>query len=238
MNCEKCQDIISDFVDGSLSREDQSLLNAHLEECLECAGVRDDLQSIIGFCQTHRGEYVAPPNEKALWQRIRNMIESGAGSVVAAPAPGKPSRISLWKNWTGRSWELSFAQLIASAAVIILVVSLSTIVGLRRYQTGESAKSNSSPVDGSLSLATADVRDRISQQQQLISFWNQRVEYNKARWSPQMRETFDRNLQVIDQAVNESLNSLSQNPHDEVSEEMLHAALNEKLSLLKEFAEL
>ncbi len=35
--------------------------------------------------------------------------------------------------------------------------------------------------------------------------------------------------QVIDQAVNESLNSLSQNPHDEVSEEMLNAALNEKL---------
>jgi hypothetical protein len=53
-----------------------------------------------------------------------------------------------------------------------------------------------------------------------------------------MRETFDRNLQVIDQTVNDSLNSLSQNPHDEVSEEMLNAALNEKLSLLKEFAEL
>ena len=43
---------------------------------------------------------------------------------------------------------------------------------------------------------------------------------------------------VIDQAVNDSFESLSRNPHDEVSEEMLHAALNEKLSLLKEFAEL
>jgi hypothetical protein len=31
---------------------------------------------------------------------------------------------------------------------------------------------------------------------------------------------------------------LSRNPHDEVSEEMLNTALNEKLSLLKEFAEL
>lgn len=89
-----------------------------------------------------------------------------------------------------------------------------------------------------MSLAAANVRDRISQQQQVISFWNQRVEYNKARWSPQMRETFDRNLQVIDQAVTESFNSLSQNPHDEVSEEMLNAALNDKLSLLKSFAEL
>jgi hypothetical protein len=53
-----------------------------------------------------------------------------------------------------------------------------------------------------------------------------------------MRETFDRNLQVINQAVNDSMNELNKNPHDEVSEEMLNAALNEKLSLLKEFSDL
>ena len=43
---------------------------------------------------------------------------------------------------------------------------------------------------------------------------------------------------MIDQAVNDSLNELNRNPHDEVSEEMLNAALNEKLTLLKEFSEL
>ena len=235
MNCEKCQDLISDFLDGSLSRPDQATLDSHLEECLECAGVRDDLQSIVGFCQAHRGEYAAPPNEKALWQRIRNMIETGVGPAALTPA--SPRR-SFWSNWLGRSWELSLPQMAASVAAIVLLVSLSTVVGLRRYQSGEPAKTQAASAGTSLSVAAESVRDRISQQQQLISFWNQRVEYNKARWSPQMRETFDRNLQVIDQAVNESFNSLSQNPHDEVSEEMLNSALNEKLSLLKEFAEL
>jgi hypothetical protein len=233
MNCEKCQDLISDFLDGSLSQKDQSTLNVHLEECLSCADVRDDLQSIISFCRTQRGEYTAPPNEKALWQRIRNMIETGANSAVVKSAPARRD----WANWIGRSWELSLPQLVASVAAIVLVVSLSTAVGLRRYQSGEPGKSTTAE-NASLSVAAASVRDRISQQQQLISFWNQRVEYNKARWSPQMRETFDRNLQVIDQTVTESFNNLSQNPHDEVSEEMLNAALNEKLSLLKEFAEL
>jgi anti-sigma factor RsiW len=233
MNCEKCQDLISDFLDGSLSQKDQSTLDAHLEECLSCADVRNDLQSIITFCHTERGQYPAPPNEKALWQRIRNMIETGAASAVVKSEPARRS----WNNWIGRSWELSLPQMAASIAAIVLVVSLSTVVGLRRYQSGEPGKSVT-PDNGSLSLAAAKVRDRVSQQQQLISYWNQRIEYNKARWSPQMRETFDRNLQVIDQTVNESFNSLSQNPQDEVSEEMLNAALNEKLSLLKEFAEL
>jgi anti-sigma factor RsiW len=235
MNCEKCQDLISDFVDGSLSHQDQVTLNSHLEECFHCAEVRNDLKSIVGFCQSRRGEYEAPPNERALWLRIRNMIETGAEPDAMAAAP---ARRKFWSSWAGRSWELSFPQLAASVAAIVLVVSLSTIVGLRRYQSGSPATAGSASGDGNMALAGERLSDRFSQQQQMISFWNQRVEYNKARWSPQMRETFDRNLQVIDQAVNDSMNNLGQNPHDEVSEEMLNAALNEKLALLKEFAEL
>jgi len=205
-----------------------------LEECLHCAEVRDDLQSIVGFCCTQRGQYVAPPNEKALWLRIRNMIEAGAN--VDAPAPAATRR-SFLRNWTARSWELSFPQLAAMVAAIVLIVSLTTAVGLRRWQSGDVNPQAGLP-DSGLSVGAIDVRKRVSQQQQLISYWNQRVEYNKARWNPQMRETFDRNLAVIDQAVNDSFDSLSKNPHDEVSQEMLNTALNEKLSLLKEFAEL
>jgi hypothetical protein len=235
MNCEKCQDLISDFVDGALSQEDQSTLNLHLEECLGCADVRSDLQSIVSFCKTQRGQYSAPPNAQALWRRIRNVIEAEAKPVTVATAPA--TRTPPRPNWIARTWELSFPQLAAAAAAIILVVSLSTAVGLRRWQ-GEGARVQSVSNDASLNVAAANLRNRISQQQQAINYWNQRVEFNKARWSPAMRETFDRNLKVIDDAVQDSFDTLSQNPHDEVSEEMLNAALNEKLSLLKEFAEL
>lgn len=235
MNCEKCQGLISDFLEGALSHEDQSTLNSHLEECLGCADVRNDLHSIVDFSRSQRGVYMAPPNEKALWQRIRNVIETeaSASTVTRVPAGRK-----FWSNWVGRSWELSFPQLAASAAAIVLVVSLSTAVGLRRWQSGEAANFNGAMPAAGLNVAADNVRSRISQQEQLISYWNQRVEFNKARWNPQMRETFDRNLKVIDQAVNDSFDALSRNPHDEISEEMLNAALNEKLSLLKEFAEL
>jgi hypothetical protein len=234
MNCEKCQDLISDFLDDALSREDQLTLNSHLEECLGCADVRHDLESLVGFCRTQRGEYSAPPNEKALWLRIRNVIGSEASPVTAAPVPAGRN---FWTNWVSRSWELSLPQLAASAAVIVLVVSLSTAVGLRRWQSGSPGSTPSMGV-ADMNVSAANVRKRVSQQQQSIAYWNQRVEFNKARWNPQMRETFDRNLKVIDEAVNDSFDALSKNPHDEVSEEMLNAALNEKLSLLKEFAEL
>jgi hypothetical protein len=233
MNCEKCQDLISDLVDGSLSQRDQSTLNSHLDECLSCADVRNDLQSLVDFCHTQRGQYDAPPNEKALWLRIRNVIETEARLVVASVPAGRGSRL----NWLSRSWELSLPQLAASAAAIVLIVSLSTAVGLRRWQSGGTG-SLPAQEGRTFEASAASVKSRVSQQQQSIAYWNERVEFNKARWYPQMRETFDRNLQVIVEAVNESMEALSKSPHDEVSEEMLNAALNEKLSLLKEFAEL
>lgn len=234
MNCDKCQDLVSDFVDGALSHEDQNTLNLHLEECLSCADVRNDLQSIIGFCKTQRGEYGPPPNEQALWLRIRNVIEA---NDIAAPKATMAQPARAVSSWIGRTWELSFSQLAASAAIIVLLVSLSTVVGLRRFGSGGSVQATA-PTEDSLSVAAVNLRNRINQQQQAIDYWNQRVEYNKARWNPEMRETFDRNLKVIDQAVTSSFDALSTNPHDEVSEEMLNAALNEKLALLKEFSEL
>lgn len=236
MNCEKCQDLIHDLVDGVLSHEDSAALNRHLEDCLTCAEVRDDLQSIVSFCQQHRGEYTAPPNERALWLRIRNVIESEQPAAAVA-VPATPVKPSFWPAWLTRSWELSVPQLTAAFAALVVIVSLTTAVGIRRWESGDKGITNN-PTPSGLMAEGVNVSDRFAQQRQAIAYWNQRVELNKARWNAQVRETFDRNLQVIDQAVNDSLSELNRNPHDEVSEEMLNEALNEKLALLKEFSDL
>ena len=232
MNCEKCQELVSDLVDGTLSRRDELTLNSHLEECLDCDGLHKDLASIVSFCQAHRGEYDPIPNERALWLRIRNVIEA---EKTESPANDTAiSRKSFLSGLMGRSWELSLPQLTAFAAVIVLVVSLATVVGLRRWETG----GPSVPPAVSGNVGPTNPSERVWRQQQVISYWNQRIEVNKVRWNPEMRETFDRNMKVIDQAVSESLNDLNRNPHDEVSEQMLNDALNDKLSLLKEFSDL
>jgi hypothetical protein len=160
--------------------------------------------------------------------RIRNVIEvdrANAAAAVEIPRETVPKR-----SWWSRSWELSFPQLASLTVAIVFVVALVTIVGLRRWQS-------TTPGD-SRPFVNASVSERVWQRQQVINYWNQRVELNKARWSAQMRETFDRNMGVIDQAVSDSMNELNRNPHDEVSEQMLNEALNDKLVLLKEFSDL
>src|SRR5215218_338231 len=229
MNCETCQDLIHDLIDGSITQRDEFTLNTHLKECLDCHGVRQDLASIVGFCRTQRGQYEAPPNEQAMWLRIRNSIEAELPSRRVNTKT--ETHRSFLSQWLGRSWELSLPQLAASAVAIVLLVSLATVVGLRRWG-GYGATAAAPQVEAS------NVNDRVWQRRQVINYWNQRVELNKARWSPEMRETFERNLKVIDQTVADSLNELNRNPHDEISEQMLNEALNDKLALLKEFSDL
>jgi hypothetical protein len=84
----------------------------------------------------------------------------------------------------------------------------------------------------------SNINDRFWQRRQVIDYWNQRVEVNKVRWSPEMRDTFDRNLKEIDKAIASSLEDLKRNPHDEVSEQMLNESFNDKLNLLKDFSDL
>lgn len=230
MNCEQCQELIHDLVDGSISQRDEFTLNTHLNDCLDCDSVRQDLTSIVSFCQMHRGEYEAPPNEQALWLRIRNVIEAENGGRVATQTHLR--RPSFLSRLLSHTWELSLPQLAASTVAIVLLVSLTTVVGLRRW----GSEGTHSPV--SQAQAANDVNDRVWQRTQAINYWNQRVEENKARWSPEMRETFERNMRVIDEAVSNSMNELNRNPHDEVSEQMLNESLNDKLALLKEFSDL
>jgi hypothetical protein len=230
MNCEQCQELIHDLVDGSLSQRDEFTLNTHLKDCLDCDSVRQDLTSILSFCQTHRGEYEAPPNEQALWLRIRNVIEAENGHHVVAQTDVRQP--SFFGRLMGRSWELSLPQLASLTAAIVLLVSLTTVVGLRRWGGGVEG---SHPVP---QVEASNVSDRIFERTQVINYWNQRVEMTKARWSPKMRANFDNSMREIDEAVTKSVDELNRSPHDEFSEVMLNAALNRKLELLQKFSDL
>src|ERR1044072_3361960 len=229
MNCETCQELIHDLVDESISQRDEFTLNTHLKECLDCVSVRQDLESIVGFCRTQRGQYEAPPNEHALWLRIRNSIEAELPSRAAANTERRPSFLG---RLMGQSWELSLPQLAASAVAIVLLVSLGTVVGLRRWG-GYDVQAAPPAVE-----EASNVNDLMWRHRQAIEYWNQRVEQSKARWTPEMRASFNDTLAVIDQQVSDSLNELKQKPHDAVSEELLNESLNRKLQFLKDFSDL
>jgi hypothetical protein len=180
----------------------------------------------------------------ALWLRIRNIVESEQAAAAVSSSPTVATRRESW--WAGlmtRSWELSLPQLSAAITAIAIAVSLATAFSIQRMQNfgnqparQDESASNARRSNAPVAMLTVD--DRVRNRQVEIDFWNQRIQQQMLRWSPQTRQSFERNLTVINQAVSDSRNQLLVNPHDEVSEEMLNSALNEKMQLLKEFSDL
>ena len=121
MVCNECQEIISDYIDGSLELGEQLNVERHLADCEPCRAVRDDLLQIVHFSR-QLPEHAPSP---ALWTRIQSDIADEA-------PPSFWTRTAVW--WSGvrsRHFNLSIPQMVAGAAVIVIIISVGVIT-LRR----------------------------------------------------------------------------------------------------------
>lgn len=66
MECGKCLELLSDFIDGTINTADHSLLSTHLHECLPCGYVRSDIELIIKLARELREDFpfILPPTLK------------------------------------------------------------------------------------------------------------------------------------------------------------------------------
>ena len=234
------------YLDNELETEVSKMVQTHLAICAPCAKVCEDFAMILDFCEG--GDFL-PPNSKALWCRINNIIETEIKTELQQKnsrqqqATGKGLLAKVRRN----PWHFSLSQVISLILGIALVSSLLTVIGVKNFSSvGEGFAASSSPSVfekvlskfGLLETSQQARERRIRQQQATIEYWNQRVETRRANWERHLREAFDRNLREIDQVVTEYDKILQENPQDELSGEMLDSALNEKVELLREFSEL
>ncbi|MBK8465038.1 MAG: zf-HC2 domain-containing protein [Chloracidobacterium sp.] len=239
MNCDECKNLISVFMDDDLDEERSAHVREHLGMCNACAHVCEDLASIIDVCATESPSELLPPNSKALWCRISNTIENEKKPDIVPPAE-EPQR---------RLWRFSFVQGATAVLCIAVVSSLVTIVALQAYlppTTDAPMRSAASQTTFEKFLGQIGLMEtphqarerRIKEQQAAIDYWNERVQTRRVQWDRTTRDAFDRNLQVIDESVNDYTMILSQDPEDELSGEMLDSVLDDKMNLLRDFSDL
>jgi hypothetical protein len=240
MDCEKCLALIDDFLDAKLSSAESAAIGEHLQICVGCAVFHEDLTAVFESCEDLRGHLAEPPNSQALWLRISNLIESEQTALALAETKNVVPLASK-TSWWARSWQLSFQQMASAVLGIAVITSLLTVVGL---QNAASVK-NSIAVQFFQSSEThkpagrtIELENRLKEQQMAIEYWNRRVESRRNQWNRNLREAFDRNLTAINQVVTDYETQLQSNPEDKISEEMLDAALKDKMELLREFSEL
>jgi anti-sigma factor RsiW len=232
MNCDDCLELLSEFLDGTLGHREHAAVSAHLAACPACELERQEFHAIISAARDAREQLYAPPDERALWLRVRNAVESETRSSSARAGKG------FWHRLFQRRWELSLPQLAAGVAAVAASVALVTAIGVG-YVAPDRTAEVVSP-DRQVRRVVSDEtypNAYVEPNEASLRYWEQRVEARKASWNPRMRASFDRSLSVLDQMVNESLDDLRRNPHDEVAEEALNSALQDKAELLRDFGE-
>lgn len=237
MNCDECKNLVSVFLDDELDEQMAADVATHLAVCETCAHYCQEMTSILDACTSEAPSQLVPPNSKALWCRINNIIES---EQKAEPPTVEPPR--------GR-WRFSFWQVAGVVMCVALVSSVLTVVAIRSYvqpaandlTTRSSAQTFFDKALSKIGLVETpqQARDRrLKEQQAAIEYWNARVQARRDQWDRMTRDAFDRNLQVIDESVNDYTMILQQDPEDELSGEMLDSVLNDKMNLLRDFSDL
>jgi hypothetical protein len=238
MNCDECRELIGAFIDNDLDEGRASTLRAHLAFCPPCAVVCEEVTSLIDVCRTEPAGEILPPDSRQMWLRINNVIENEVRPVPAEIVP------------RGRSWGISMLRLATALAAIAVVSSIATILALRNFGPPASDDLASRSVAsqttfekylGKLGLVETPQQAferKIKEREAAIEYWNARVQARRSQWDRTTREAFDRNLQVIDESVNDYTTILAKDPDDELSGEMLDAVMNDKMNLLRDFSDL
>jgi hypothetical protein len=215
MNCNQCQELISDYIDGALEAGEEINIERHLRDCAACRALRDDLIQIVHF--SRRLPLRAPSNQ--LWPRIASQIEQRPGSKLAAQL----------RKFKQRRFSFSAPQLAAGFAAIALLWSAT-------IKISQSAAEPAAPTLRKSPSEAALMDEHIAQMENRIRQLSALIEERKAYWNPELRTAFDRCMLQIDRTLIECQSMVRKNPSDAVYQELMLNVYSEKARLLEEFS--
>jgi anti-sigma factor RsiW len=230
MSCQEYSEAIAEFVDGALDPSAQRDLERHVEGCPACRALVADLKSIQAAAFTL--DRVELP---------QHLLPAVRARIASEPLPSARGRLLAFP--TSRHARIAWV----SAAAALLLVTTAGILSLRAPNgshdndivatTQPAATASADPADAvasvqaELQLATEHYEKAIQQLEQIARSENSALD-------PQVAAVFQRNLQVIDQAIGESRAALQTQPASADVQESLFDAMRSKVALLQQTVEL
>jgi putative zinc finger protein len=217
--------VIHDYIDNALDARERSDVERHLESCVACRQLVDDLREIRNVAANL--EPRDPPVRA--WARLERAIK-----LDAAPRSGSDAGAAR-KRWTAPVLWL------AVAATLVLA----TFVGLRFQpdagrSTGPVASSDApstpsaaSTTDPAQSVET-ELRQAEDHYEKAIKGLEQIATAEQGVFDPRTAATLQKNLAVIDQAIGESRAALRSQPASEPAQQSLMENFKAKIALLQD----
>jgi hypothetical protein len=219
MTCQDCLDALNDLLDGALTAARRREIEGHLQGCEACATVHADLARIRLLGSSL--ERLQPP--VGVWERIE-----------AETVPGRAGRNPAGAWWLRRAVWMP----VAVAASLVLAVAIVYLV--QQQWAGRSAEADP-PTTSATSVGDHPELQSVATQLQLAEqhYENairglERLANDRQVLDPEVAAALQKNLQVIDQAIDESRAALRDQPMSEQAQLSLFEAFRTKIVVLQE----
>lgn len=217
---------LSHYLDGELPPPEAEELEAHLEGCATCASILRDLEAIQARARSLEDQVPG----RDLWPEIARAIQEGER--------GDPQVIELHpraaprSSGAGRSsFRLSYIQAVAAGLVLALFSG-----GIGALLFGGSSASAAATADpppawvelvSSASPALGASAREVARLEESLARYRDRLE-------PETARILEKNLAVIDRAIQESVRALEADPGNTFLESHLARSVEIKANYLRE----
>jgi|SRR5689334_11248745 len=240
------EETLNAYADGSLPAAEAADIERHVVSCVSCRQLVDDLREILRA--TADLDLQDPPARA--WTRIERAIQldgtwaegTGAGRARAFQASDAgvlhgdgDARLKGSRSAGARAW---LPWLAAAAALV-----LATVVGLR-YAPGRApgATPASQARDGAAQASAGDAAQSVENElrqaeahyENAIKGLEQIANAEQNALDPRTAATLQKNLAVIDQAINESRAAIRSQPASEPAQQSLIENFKTKIALLQD----
>ena len=215
-----CQELpTAAYVDGELDPSEERAVERHLEACPACRGLVADLRTVRAAAFTlDRRE---PPVD--LFARIQSRVQV---EPAAARRLAWPNTRSAWATWLG------------AAAALVIATTLGLMPLLRPASAPEPAGTPAADQATLVDSVQADLQAAEQHYDRAIQGLEQIAKSDTSELDPQVAAVLQKNLQVVDQAIDESRAALKTQPASATAQEGLFEAMRTKVALLQQTVEL
>jgi hypothetical protein len=187
-------------------------LRAHVEQCETCRTVLADLRRI----QEEAAALPAPALPPGAWTRIERTLQAAGARRLEEPAGAGPG-----VSWT---WLAVAAALVLAVGTAVWMVA-GAGTGGTRLATGSGDPPRA--LEDELRLAAGNYEQAIAGLEDVAVVEDSPLD-------PMVAATLRENLEVLDQAIDESRTALEQQPDNRVAQESLFEAFRRKVLLLQD----
>lgn len=237
MKCRRVLSLLEGYHDGELGPRRAERVRTHLAACSYCARQLEILEKesdlFRRYMEALEGELRRRPEA---WQRLGGALREEEARRRAGRLPGIFARL-----------PLPAARQIALVAAVAVISVAATLVAVRFYpglgeggsgepEVSQGMRQPGGAGQGSLESALASIRRAELEYQQAIRTLSAIVEKRKASLDAGLVAEFERNLRVIDEAIETTRAAYYARPSDPDLALYMLAAYSRKVELLQELA--